>query len=131
MVLHFGSFSDSGISLILAGILTILGGIPLLNQMGIIGFGLGPLESFGVQIFLYVAALGGMWLLFDALWGKEHGFLKYACVIVGLVVIVIGVIPILNQFGYITYTITFITPMIYNIMFITEAVLLIFSAAHQ
>lgn len=131
MVLHWGEWYDSGISLVLGIILLVLGGVPLLNQFTALSLSLGPLDSFVAQILLYVCALGGLWLLFDAFWGKEHGFMMWAGIIVGLVVLAVGLIPLLNQFGVIAWGLPVISMTVYHVLFVIEAVLLFVSAVHQ
>ena len=102
-----------------------------MDQFTPLSLSLGPLESLVGKIFLYVCALGGLWLLFDALWGKETHYMKWAGIIVGVVVLAIGVIPLLTQFGVIAWSIPVISMTVYNVLFVVEAVLLLVGAWHQ
>lgn len=127
----WGEWYDSGISVVLALVLVVMGGIPLFNTLGWTALSLGPLESLFGQIFLYVCALGGLWLLFDALWGKESEALKWVGILVGIVVLALGAIPLLNQYGVIAWTLPVLSMMVYQVLFVLEAIILVFSAFHQ
>lgn len=117
---------NSGISLILGLLLLVLGTIPLLNQMGVIGFSLPAfLTGLIAKIFLYLAALGGVWLLFDAFYEDASDIMRWSSVLFGLVVLAAGVIPLLNQFGVIGFGLPFLNMTIYNVLFTLEGILLV------
>ncbi len=132
----WGEWYDSGVSLVLGIVLLVLGGIPLLNQYNVLSLTLGPLESLVGKIFLYLIALGGIWLLVDAFWGDEAELVKWAGIIVGIVLLGIGMVQLLAQFGVIAaalpgFVSVLLTPVVYQWLFAIEGALLVVSAFSQ
>jgi len=132
----WGEWYDSGVSLVLGAVLLILGGVPLLKLYNVTSLTLGPLESLVGKIFLYLIALGGIWLLIDAFWGDEADVVQWAGIIVGIVVLGIGVVQLLSQFGVIAATMPgfvqgVLTPVVYQWLFAIEGALLVVSAFSQ
>jgi len=120
---------NSGVSFVLGLVLLVLGGIPLLNGFGILPFGLpGFLTGIIASVFLYLCALGGIWLLIDAWFEDASDMMRWSSVIVGLIVLVLGVVPLLNQFGVIGFSIPGLSMTIYNAIFLVEGVLLVIGA---
>lgn len=117
-------------SLTIGAILTVLGGIPLLNSWGVLPFGLPAfLTSLIVTVAAYLLAGGGLFLLIDA-WGEWGEHIGQVSLIIGLLVIALGLIQILGSFGVIPMLISL--PIIaYNIIFVVEGVLLIIGAWMQ
>ncbi|OVE75094.1 hypothetical protein BVX95_00180 [archaeon D22] len=115
------------ISLILGFVLTALGIIPLLNAMGVIGFGLPGFMTglFGSLFGLIVLAGAGVYLLIDSFF--EDDFIFWLTLIISLIIVVIGLIPILFNFGIIGFNIPF-GATIYQILFAIEGFLLIIAA---
>ncbi|MBI2664327.1 hypothetical protein HYX10_03225 [Candidatus Woesearchaeota archaeon] len=121
------------VSGILGLIFLALGLIPLLHSLGVIDFTI-PLVPTGLILWV-LAAIGGLVLLWDALsenmpTGIESQ-LKMASLIGGLLLLAIGVIPILNNFGVIGLTIPNIGETIINGLFVLVGVLLLYGAAKQ
>lgn len=111
-------------------ILFLLGGIPLLNQWGVLPFGLPAfLSGVIVSAAAYILAGGGLFLLIDA-WGEWGEHIGQVSLILGLLVIALGLIQILGSFGVIPALISL--PLIaYNIIFVVEGVLLMIGAFMQ
>ncbi|MEK6874179.1 MAG: hypothetical protein AABX52_00325 [Nanoarchaeota archaeon] len=123
--------AQSWVSLCLGILLFILGGVPLLVSLNLIGFNLPDiLLSMTPQILLYIAAAGGVYLIVDVFgeWGEWYG---YASLALGMVVILAGLIPLLHYFNIIAFTIPGLSPVVYNIVFIIEAFFLIIGAFLQ
>lgn len=114
-------------SLLIGFMLTILGVVPLLNSAGIIGFNLpGFILSLpGSLISLFLIAGAGVYLLIDSFF--EDGFFFGLSLITSFIMIVMGAIPILHNFGIIGFTIPY-GIVIYNILFTIEGFLLIVAA---
>lgn len=109
-------------SMIIGIILTAMGAIPLLNQFGVIGFGLGPLGGIIAQIAQYILAAAGLMLFVEAWF--EDDFIWKVTVTAGIVFFGIGLIPLLFSFGVIGFTIPFLTTTVYNVIFVIEGLLL-------
>lgn len=117
-------------NLILGLIVLALGLIPLLNQFNVISWGLpGFMTGLITKIALYVIAGIGLWLLIDGLMEAEG--LKKITLIVGLVVLVLGLLPLLASFNVIP-AIPFLdfvlNPVVFNVIFVVEGVLLLLAA---
>lgn len=104
-------------------ILLALGGIPLLNQFGVIGFGLPDfVKGLIGSIAVYIIAVAALIIFFfsfmeDDMWHK----LSLGA---GIVLLGLGLVPILNQFGVIGFSIPL--DMLYNhIIFVIEGFLLL------
>lgn len=111
-------------SLTIGFLLLLLGGIPLLNQWGVIPFGLpGFLSSLVATIAVYILAGAGIFLLVDA-WGEWGEHIGTISLVVGLVVIAVGIVHVLGAFGVLPQLIS-LPMMAYNILFVIEAMLLI------
>ena len=126
----WGEWYNSGVSLVLGLALIVMAGIPLLNHFGVISFGLGSAGSVIATVLLYVVALGGLFMLFDA-YGEDYDWLQWVLGLMGVVVIVVSIIPILNQFGVIGFSLPFLSLTVNNIIFAIEGVLLLMGAFTQ
>ena len=115
-------------SLIVGLLLLAMGLIPILNMMGIIGFALPEILSGLVsKIIFWVVAVAGLYLIIDAFMEFDEPIGKVA-LLVGILVLVIGLIPLLQQFGIIGFGLPAMSAIIYNIIFAVEGILLIISA---
>ncbi|MCF7861237.1 hypothetical protein K9M79_03240 [Candidatus Woesearchaeota archaeon] len=112
------------ISFFAGGFVLALGIIPLLNQLKVISFGL-PASMIGLVISIahWLVALGGLYLLYDSFldWHEDLGRIAF---FVALFMIGIGIVPILNQFNVIGFSIPFLSNMVYYILFIIEGLFL-------
>lgn len=112
----------------LAGLLLIaLGGIPILNSWNILPFGIpGFMTTLLAQLFPFVLAVGALWLVIDSL--MEDDALRVISLIIGLVVLAAGVLTILNKFAVIGFTVPFLTPFVYSLLFVVLGLFLIIAA---
>ncbi|MGM5484247.1 MAG: hypothetical protein ACQEP1_03025 [Nanobdellota archaeon] len=113
------------ISLILGFITTAFGAIPLLNNIGLIGFDL-PFSIVGI-ILEILLIMGGLFLLFDS---AHEDNLKWVSVIVGLIIIILGAFPLVNNFVNIGFSLGDVLgiAIVKNIILIVSGILLIFGA---
>jgi len=91
----------SWLSMILGIVLFAIGGIPLLNSFGAISYTFPALPSLILKIVFIVA---GALLLWDAQHEiyNNKGFM-WMSIIFGLPILILGLIPVLNQFGVIGF----------------------------
>ncbi|MBR9675525.1 hypothetical protein GOV05_00795 [Candidatus Woesearchaeota archaeon] len=115
------------VSLVIGLLLTALGVIPLLSASGLIGFDLPGFIGglIGSLVSLFVIAGAGVYLLINSFFEDHHIF--WITLITSLIVIALGSIPILYEYGKIGFTIPY-GLIIYQILFIVEGVLLIIAA---
>ncbi|MFH1505529.1 MAG: hypothetical protein ABIE94_00895 [archaeon] len=115
----------SFLSLILGLIVLALGLIPFLNAMGVIGFGLPAFLTNAIaQSGIYVLAGVGFYLLIDGF--MEEGPVQVGSIIVALAIVAIGIVNI-----FLGYKISFLGPMVYNVIFSVVGILLIIGAWHM
>ncbi|MAG15844.1 hypothetical protein CMO88_02180 [Candidatus Woesearchaeota archaeon] len=121
------------ISGVLGLLFLALGIIPLLNTFGVIPFNIPPVPH-GIILWV-LAVVGGAVLLWDALIENMptgiEGQLRMASLIGGLILLVIGIIPILNHFGILGFGLPSFIDMIKNVLFTIAGVLLLYGAAKQ
>ncbi len=117
------------LSMISGLVFLALGLIPLLNKFGVIGFSL-PLLPVGIFLWI-LATAGGIILLWDAI-GENMAIMgmqqqmRVATLVVGLAMLAIGIIPILNSFGVIGFSIPPVADMIKNSLFVVVGALLLY-----
>jgi len=114
---------------ILGIIFLVLGGVPLLNQFKVIGFSLPAVP----MIVLWVlGAISGVILVFDGIKeGSESGLpksLMLPTLIVAIALLVISVIPLLNMFNVVSFTLPAIGQIIIDALFAAAGLLLIIDA---
>ena len=117
----------SWLSMIFGLVLLALGGIPVLNLFGAISFTLPPLPSLVLKIVFIVA---GALLLWDAQHEiyNNKGFM-WMSIIFGLPILILGLIPVLNQFGVISFgSETIIPQMVSDILSGLAGIILFFDA---
>jgi|SRR3989338_3595772 len=119
------------ISLLLGLIFLAFGVIPMLNSFGVIGFTI-PIVPTGILLWA-IALVGGVVLLWDALSEKMavagigiESQMRMANIIVALVLLAIGIIPILNNFGVIGFNLPEFADIIRHSLFIIVGVLLLY-----
>lgn len=123
------------ISGILGLIFLALGLVPLLNSFGVIPFNI-PLIPTGLLLWA-LALAGGVVLLWDALGEKMgvaggiEGQMRMVSIIGGLILLGIGIIPILNSFGVIGFSLPDLVGMVQNILFTVVGILLLYGAIKQ
>jgi hypothetical protein len=117
------------VSFILGLIIIALGGIPLLNQWNIIGFGLPDfLTGIVSSVILWIIAGSGLYLLIESfMQGLDSGMGKTA-LIAGIIVLALGLVPLLNELGVISFAVPFLSWMLFQIIFVIEGILMIIGA---
>lgn len=112
------------ISLILGFILLALGLIPILNTWGVIGFGLpGFLSGILQGIIIYIVAAAGAWLLINGF--LEDDAPRWITLAIAGLVLIMAIIPILNQFGIIGFGLGFLTYNVFLYVFVVEGLLMV------
>ena len=115
--------------LIVGLLLTTFGLVPLLNQWNVIAFDIPFIESLMGTALAYILALAGLFLIVDGV--MEGGFTHpwgMISVTVGFLVLLLGVIPLLNTFGVISFGIPGLDLIVYRIIFTIEGVMAIIGA---
>ena len=102
--------------LIIGLIILAMGIFPLLNQFGVIGFNL-PYTPAGIFLEV-ILAIGGVYLFIMGIM-EDVDFMKWISIVAGIIVAIIGIIPLLANFG-INITIPFLaflySPYLYVII---------------
>jgi hypothetical protein len=81
---------------IIIGLLVLAMGLfPLLNQFGVLSFNL-PYTPAGLVLAI-ILTLGGGWLMIVGF--MEDDFIRIVSVILGIIVLILGALPILGQIG--------------------------------
>jgi hypothetical protein len=121
-----GWTSRNWISFIMGLVLLVVGGIPLLFFYKVIGFTIPTLPGY---IFRVLAIIGGGLLLFDASKETLHGRRTYMwmSILLGVPILVIGVVPVLNAYGVISFNVP-VTELISNIITAGAGVVLFIDA---
>jgi len=94
-------------SMILGLFLLALGGIPLANDFGWIGF---TLPSLSVYLFRVLFIIAGVFMLWDAAHETIGGarFFMWTSILFGVPVILLGLLPLLHQYGIIGLNLAFL-----------------------
>lgn len=116
----FGARKNIG--LVLGIIIFITGLVGTLSGINILKFQV-PLT---VNILAWILAVGGIYLIIESI--TEFGARRGAALLVAFIVLVIALIPILNQLGIIAFSIPGINLLIYHILLIVEGIFLIINA---
>jgi|SRR3989344_5714913 len=127
MVSIHGRFGlRSWLSLIFGLLLLAFGALPILNDFGAIDFVLPALPDFVARIVLLVA---GALLLWDAqhevFTGRSWMWLS---IVFGIPILVLGLIPVLYSYGYLSFNLDFIPETVYNILTAVSGIVLFFDA---
>jgi len=114
------------ISFFIGIILFSIGLIPLLASMKVISWGLpGFMTSMIGSIFFWIIALGGIYIFIDGIIEPKAEFLHLTLLGIGILFVAVGLIPILNKFGTIGFSIPFLANMVvYNIIIVIEGLML-------
>ena len=119
----------SFVGLVVGLLLTALGIIPLLQQYKIISFGLPTfLNGLLGSVIMYVLAATGLYLIVQGFMEGFDSTIGKVTVVAGLVILVLGVIPLLSSFGVIAFSIPFLTLTIFRVIFVIEGILLVIGA---
>jgi hypothetical protein len=114
------------ISLVVGLVLFIVGLLPLLKQFNILPFGLpGFLSGLIGSIFFWIIAIAGIYIIVDGLIEPAGHMIHTVLLIAGFVFVLVGLIPILAQFGVIGFNIPFLKNLVvYNLILVIEGVML-------
>jgi len=94
------------ISFVVGLILMAFGVIPLLNQFGVIGWNLpGFMVNLGTGVLVWIVAIAGFYILIDGFIEPPMHIFHWLLIITGLILMVIGLLPILHNFGVIGFSI--------------------------
>ena len=115
------------IACIVGLVLVAIGLIPLLNKMGMISWGIPTtIDGLIMGFALYIITIAAVYLLIDSFM-EDHG-MRMISLVVAIVIAIMGLIPILNSFGLIGFTIPFLGPMLFYVIFLVEGVFLLIAA---
>jgi hypothetical protein len=114
------------VSFFVGAVLFVVGLIPLLKQFNILPFGLpGFLSGLMGSIFFWIIAIAGLYIIVDGLIEPAGHMIHTVLLIAGFVFVLVGLIPILAQFGVIGFNIPFLKNLIvYNIILVIEGIML-------
>ena len=112
------------ISFFVGVILAVFGVLPLLDKFGVMKVP-GFLTSLPVQIIVWIAAVGGLYVVIDGFIEPPAHSLHWFLIAAGIVLFVIGLLPLLVSFGVIKFTLIPLTLLwVYQIVITVEGVLL-------
>jgi hypothetical protein len=114
------------ISFFVGLILFAVGLVPLLKTFGVTKFGL-PAFMTGLigSIFFWIIAVAAVYIIIDGFIEPAGHMLHIALMVAGLIFLIVGLIPILHQFGVIKFTIKFLENLVvYNIIITVEGLML-------
>lgn len=115
------------IALVIGLLVTALGLIPLLATWNVIGFNLPEfMLNIIPSIAVWLIAGLAIYLFIDAI--MEDATMKVISIIAALIFLAIGVIQILFQFGVIGFSIPFLGPLAYYIIFTLEGIFIFIAA---
>ena len=115
------------ISFFIGVFLAALGIIPLLNKFGVIGFTLPSfLTNLLAQIAIWIIAVAGLYVVIDGFVEPPAHNLHWILICAGIVLFVVGLLPILFTFKVIGFSIPFLNNLIvYQTLITLEGILLI------
>lgn len=111
------------ISFFIGLLLAAFGILPLLFQWGVVKFQIPLIGNLAVTVLVWIVAVAGLYVLIDGFIEPPAHALHWMLILVGLVLAIIGLIPILNGFGIVPFTLPF-NDMIYRIIITLEGLLL-------
>ena len=139
MALLYGKTAQMGggirrpVSLLLSLIFLAFGIVPLLNFFGVIAFSI-PIKMVGLILWI-LATVGGVFLLWNVLVERMptgiESHVRMASIGVALALLALGLIPILNEFGVIGFSLPSFADIIKNILFTVVGVLLLYGSTKQ
>jgi hypothetical protein len=112
------------ISFFVGVLLAAFGVLPLLNKWGVLGFQIPFISNLAINVLIWIVAIGGVYVVIDGFIEPPAYTLHWLLILVGIVLLIFGLIPILNGFGIIPFSIP-LGDMVYRILITAEGVLLI------
>lgn len=116
----FGARKNIG--LFLGVIIFIIGLLGVLSGINVLGFKI-PLT---MNIIAWILAIGGIYLIFESF--TEIGMRRTSAIILAIFLLLISLIPILNQLGAINLSIPIVNLLFYHILLVIEGIFLIINA---
>jgi len=110
------------IGLLLGVVLLVIGIIALLNSIGLLPFSI----PFSINILSWILAAGGLYLIIESV--TEFGARRALALLVAGVILILTLIPILNQFGILSFEIPGLSLTIYHILLLVEGTFLTINA---
>ncbi|PIN87348.1 hypothetical protein COV19_00505 [Candidatus Woesearchaeota archaeon CG10_big_fil_rev_8_21_14_0_10_44_13] len=115
------------ISFFIGLVLAAFGIIPLLNSFKVIAWNLPIfMLNLPVSILVWVIALAGAYVFIDGIIEPQMHILHWALIVSGLVLLIVGLIPILYSFKVIGFTVPFLggNLVVYQVLIVVEGLLL-------
>tara|TARA_Y100000294_G_scaffold136039_2_gene128853 strand:+ start:2641 stop:3006 length:366 start_codon:yes stop_codon:yes gene_type:complete len=116
----FGARKNIG--LVLGIIIFVIGLLGVLSGINILKFQI-PLT---IDILAWILAVGGVYLIIESI--TEFGARRGAALLVAFIVLAVALMPILNQLGFIAFSIPGINLLVYHILLTVEGIFLIINA---
>jgi hypothetical protein len=115
------------ISFFVGLLVAAVGLLPLLERFGVIGFSVPFLDQVSVQVFVWLVAVFGLYVLIDGIIEPPMHSLHKILIVAGLVMFLIGLLPILKNFGVIGFGLPFIQGnlLLYQILLAIEGITLV------
>ena len=115
------------VSFLVGLVLLLVGGIPVLSSMKLLPFGLPSfLTGLVGNIAIWLVAFGGAYVVIDGFIEPPMHSLHWFLIVAGLILLVVGLIPILNKFGVISFNIPFLANLVvYQVIIAIEGLLLV------
>lgn len=115
------------ISFIVGLILAAFGIIPLLNTLKVLSFNLpGFLLNLPVSVLIWVIAVAGLYIVVDGFIEPPMHMFHWALILGGVILLIIGLIPLLFSFKVIGFTVPFLGEnlIVYQVMIGIEGLFL-------
>ncbi len=102
-------------------IIFLLGLFPLIGKEA----WLGPVNSVLGNVLVYILAFGGLYIIVDSFFEFTfHSGIGITTLLVGLVVFGLGLVVILSSMNVISFSVPFLSPIVYYILFMLEGLFL-------
>jgi hypothetical protein len=120
----------SWIAIIVGFFFLALGGIPLMNKLGWLGFNFPEFVLKNLDVIAVWAIAGGALILFfdAALWEGFSDAIQAITIIVAIIFLGAGVVQILSHFGVIGFSIPFLKGVVTQALLIVEGLFLVIAA---
>ncbi|MFO8015995.1 MAG: hypothetical protein R6U32_02740 [Candidatus Woesearchaeota archaeon] len=115
------------ISFFIGLILAAFGLIPLLSSFGVLPFSLPEfLLNLPVSVLVWIVAIAGLYIVIDGFIEPPMHMLHWALILGGIILLIVGLIPILHSFNVIPFTIPFLGEnlVVYQVMIGIEGIFL-------
>ena len=116
----FGARKNIG--LMLGIVILVIGAVGVLGKIGIFSFNV----SLPLNIMAWILAGGGLYLIIES--ATEIGSRRTIAMLVALVVLLLTLIPILNQLGIIAFSIPGLSLIVYHVLLVVEGFFLVVNA---